>query len=291
MDNSATYVEPLQPDQQDYNLLEHFKRHHIPPPGALYVTVDDIIQVDSYGTIATQAFQLALRLLTPSGQIVPAFFNLIALAQGVTPTVNLLRNLEGFILSASVSQTGGLRGALYVRVLIQRGVGSGDLTKGQVLLAGYPSAVDALGYPQSVPQSSLDGRGLANVLAVADPAAGADYSIIVPAGVNWIVRSIRLHLVTAVAVATRDPTLVIDDGAGHVFAIIGAAATIPASQTVDLTFATGLAPSNVNNVQQNGLPAEMRLAGGWRIRTVTANIQAADQYSGCALELETFIGA
>jgi len=283
-------TESSYPDKGDYNQLEHFRRHKVEPPAGLYVTLDDIVVVESFAALAATSFNVSMRLMTPDGQVIPFFQSFVALAQGVTPSTARINNLEGFILSLSVNQTAGLRGAVFVRMMIQRGVGSGDATRGQVLMSGYPSAVDAFGYPNSEPDQALDGRGLANVVAPANPIAGADYVIVVPAGVNWIVRSLRFQLVTAVAVANRQVDLRIDDGAGHIFADLAAPAVQAASLTGLYTWATGLNPQSTNNIQQQGLPAEMRLAGGWRILTVTTAIQAADQFSGAAIELETFIG-
>lgn len=286
----TTYAhESMDPDQGDYNALEHFRRHKVGPPASLYVTLDDVILFQGWAALASTPVRLSIRMLNPNGEVKPSFYIINVAANGVTATLKSITNLEGFILSMSAEVLTGLAGAVWVNVVIQRGVGTGDATQGLNLLQGYPSLTDTLSWPQAPPVKSIDNRGLANVVAVANPAAGADYSIIVPAGVNWLVRSIRFQLVTAVAAGNRFVELRVDDGAGNIFADISGGTVQAASLTFLYTFAAGLPVSANNNVFTNGLPAEMRLPGGFRIRTVTTAIQAADQFSGCALELETFI--
>lgn len=288
MDQSTPYVESLQPDKGDYNALEHFRRHRLGPPSGLYVTLDDVILFQGWAPLATTPVRLSIRMLTPDGQVIPIFYTINVLAQGVTPTLKSITNLEGFLLSMSAEVASGLAGAVWVNVVIQRGTGSQDVTQGLNILQGYPSLTDTLSWPQAPPVKSIDARGLANVVAVANPAAGADFLIVVPAGVNWLVRSFRAQLVTAVAVANRQVELRMDDGAGHIFCDISMPAIQAASLTFLYTWSNGLTAQSTNNIEQNGLPTECRLPGGFRILTVTTALQAADQWSGGALQLETF---
>lgn len=281
--------ESLYPDKGDYNALEHFRRHGVEPGGPLYVTLDDVILFQGWAALAAVTVRLSLRLQAPDGTIVPVFYSISVAANGVTPTTKQITNLEGFILSATAETPGGLAGQVWIDVVLIRGVGTSDQTQGADLLTGYPSLMDTITFPVVNPFKSIDGRALANVVAVGNPAAGTDYSIIVPAGVNWLVRSIRAQLLTSAGVANRFVTLRVDDGAGNIFADLPCGAAQTASLTETYTWAPGLTLSNVNNANTGGLPVEMRLPGGFRIRTVTANIQAADQFSGLALELETFI--
>jgi len=288
MDPSVTYKESLEPGQDDYNKLEYFRRHKVGPPGALYVTLDDVILFQGWAPLANTTVRLSIRMLSPRGEIVPCFFSIVVAAAGVTPTLSKITNLEGFLLSMSAEVASGLAGAVWVNVVIQRGVGTSDVTQGLNLLQGYPSLTDTLSWPQPPPVKSIDNRGLANVVAVANPGAGADYAITVPAGVNWLLRSMRFQLVTAVAVANRFVVVLLQDNLGNTFAQIPAGPVQAASLTFQYTLANGLTVQSVNNVNITGLPLEARLPGGFQIKTSTAAIQAADQFSGMALELETF---
>lgn len=289
MQPTDKYAESPYPEKDDYNSLEHFRRHRIGPPTGLYVTLDDVILFQGWAALATTPVRLSIRMLTPDGQVIPNFYNINVAANGTTQTTKSITNLEGFILSMSAEVLSGLAGAVWVNVVVQRGVGSQDVTQGLNLLQGYPSLVDTLSWPQAPPVKSIDNRGLANVVSIVAPGAGADFVVVVPAGVNWLLRSIRVSLVTAVAVANRFVTLRLDDGAGHIFADLPCGAAQAASLTQTYTWANGLTNVQTNNANIGGLPTEARLPGGFRILTVTGNIQAADQFSAMALELETFI--
>ena len=288
MQPTEHYVESIEPDQGDYNRLEHFRRHKIGPPGALYVTLDDVILFQGWAALAATTVRLSIRMLSPRGEVVPCFYSIVVAANGVTPTLKSITNLEGFLLSMSAEVVSGLAGAVWVNVVIQRGVGTSDVTQGLNLLQGYPSLTDTLSWPHAPPVKSIDNRGLADVITVGNPAAGSQYAITVPAGVNWLVRALHFQLVTSAVVANRFVTLVLQDNLGNTFAQLpGFAAT--ASLTSQITFGNALPFNAQNNVNESGLPTELRMPGGWQIKTATANMDAGDQFSGMAIELEIFI--
>ena len=272
----------------DYNKLEHFRRHFIGPPSGLYVTVDDIILFRGWAAVAGGSVQVTLRMLAPNGEIVTVFQVVNVLVNGATATTFLLRNLEGFILSATAALPSVQRGQVFCSLMLQRGAGTGDASLGQVLFQGYPDTFDTLGYPQSVPGSSLDGRGAILLTAVGAPAAGVDWSYTVPFGAHQVIRSVTALFTASAAAANRFPVLVIDDGAGDIVAELPVTSVIIANQGMQLTWAPGLNPLNVNNVQTMGLNGEMRIRAGWRIRTLTAGIQAADQWSAIVVVVESF---
>lgn len=274
--------------EADYNKLEHFRRHYLGPPAGHYVTVDDIILVRGWSISGAVTIQVALRMLAPNGEIIPVFQQLNILANGNTPTQLLIRNLEGFILSATVTATNVQRGVCFVALLVQRGAGSGDATLGHQFLAGYPSTFDVVGYPQSPARSSLHGRGALTVTAVGNPAAGADWSTILPTGQQQVIRSVAALFTPSAAVANRFPVLEIEDPVAHFVSYLPVVAAIPASTATFLTWAPGLNPISTNGVQTMGLPEEFRVAGSWTVKTLTAGIQAADQWSAIVLFTESF---
>lgn len=289
MDTAAHPPESLEPTSDDYNLLVHFRRHKVEPPSDLYLTLDDVILFQGWAALATTNVRVSIRMLTTRGEIIPEFFTVAVAANGTTQTTKLITNLEGYMLSMSAELLTGLAGSVWVNVVVQRGTGTNDATQGLNILQGYPSLTDTLSWPQAPPWKSIDGRALANVVTVGNPAPAADYAITVPAGVNWLLRSIHYQLVTSAAVANRFSVLLLQDNLGNTFAQIPGGPAQAASLTFQYTFANGLQVSSQNNVQTTGLPTEARLPGGFQIKTLTAAIQAADQYSGMALELETFI--
>jgi hypothetical protein len=113
----------------------------------------------------------------------------------------------------------------------------------------------------------------------ADPAAGAEVSVIVPAGEVWELDAVRVQFVTSAAVATRRVGLVISDAAGNILAEIFTGFGQAASLTTDYSYVhTGYETTGTRfgNIQQ-GVP-EMLLGAGYRITTVTDAIDVGDNY-------------
>lgn len=130
--------------------------------------------------------------------------------------------------------------------------------------------------------------GATTRVGVSNPSAGADWTYTVTT-TPVVLKAVYAQLATSATVANRIPQLIQDDGAN----ILGSnfAATATASQTVKYTWGSGaafssqaLASSNVTahaQVDDHGI-----MPPGWRIRTVTDAIQAADQWSAISLTIE-----
>jgi hypothetical protein len=134
-------------------------------------------------------------------------------------------------------------------------------------------------------------RYLARVVTTAssDPAVDVEHSITVPAGQIWELWAVNFNLVTDANAANRRVVLTIDDGT-TVFAKSVAGAVQAASLTYNYTFAVG-APTmsavvDLNLV--NNLPGPLYLAAGYRIKTVTTNRQATDNYGVATCQLVRF---
>jgi hypothetical protein len=123
----------------------------------------------------------------------------------------------------------------------------------------------------------------------ANPAAGAEWSVTVPANQLWKVTSVTATLVTAVAAANREVSLVTDDGA-----VITTTSPTGLTHVASLTKAytwiaflswRGVGAQALNQVTGMG---EHWLPAGHRIRTVTTNIQAADDWSAPVIVFESY---
>lgn len=120
----------------------------------------------------------------------------------------------------------------------------------------------------------------------AAPAAGAESITTVPAGEEWTLDSWAANLTTNATVANRVIQLIIDDGAGNnIFQTTGNVAQAASLQILyqgdaGATENTTVRTGNPFNYLQLEFPLGMVLKAGWRIRTLTTNIQAGDQWSG-----------
>jgi hypothetical protein len=113
-----------------------------------------------------------------------------------------------------------------------------------------------------------------------DPAAGAEVAYTVPAAVTLKLIAVRFSLVTSATAATRTVQLIIDDGTDVLWRRIS-----PATQTASLTrqylFLADLTVED-SAFDANGdvklfLPS-LPIDSGWRIRTLTSNIQSGDNF-------------
>ena len=118
---------------------------------------------------------------------------------------------------------------------------------------------------------------------VADPAAGADWSAQVPAGVLWRPVAVRATLITSADVADRLPVLAVDTGNGT-FLSIPATAVQAASLAWLYSWPVHGNAYQVTTYAVAGIP-ELVLQAGWSLGVATDNLQAADQWSGITLHV------
>lgn len=114
--------------------------------------------------------------------------------------------------------------------------------------------------------------------ASTDPAANTEISTTVPANQLWLLLGARVSLVTDANVANRTVAFTIDDGTTVVQRY-----TSPSVQAASLTYgytytAGGSNATVLGNEVVVGIGQNIMLAPGYRLKTVTTNIQATDNY-------------
>lgn len=122
------------------------------------------------------------------------------------------------------------------------------------------------------------------VIETAAPAAGAESITTVPAGKYWRLSLFTASLTTDATVATRVPSLVIDDGTNVLLRFLGSGSqSVSASSTLAFPAAVvGASTIAITGVSVSGAmlpdPLSLVLMPGWRIRTLTSAIVAGDQW-------------
>jgi hypothetical protein len=255
----------------------------------LYVTCDESLVIDTWSSTAPAALTITARVLTPQGRI-------DTLSWSHTPNSNRARATsyyplaEGWLLSVIVDATdlAYQRGHCWCELSLMRGGGSNGVLEA-VLLADYIAGTARLGWPGGFVRSSIEGPGLVEAAYGSTPAAGAEISKTVPANALWRLLALEFGLTTSVTAANRLPRLVIDDGTNDLQRL-----EVPAVQAASLTrtysWAPGM-PSRVAVASDNLMPLPLNtlLPSGYRFRTVTDSIQAADQYTAPRFLLEEWI--
>lgn len=284
----------------------------IGPPSQTYIQRDDRLHVKILNSVVGAVYQVNARLLLPLGLslqpvtppsaggaagAVPAGGLITVVQANFTPSSDRLANefdvplAEGYLLSVALGigpgSTTVRRGAAYATVGLQRGAGTGN--RFTQLIADSPGSDLDLGWPGGPLRSSADGPGFIHSLQLANPAAGADFTFVAAAGQRLRVDSFQAQFAASATVATRNISIIVDDGANAVWTH-DLAAGITASAT-DQIVATGTnAPTGViATVQSVVLPPGLILAPGWRIRSSTANIQVGDQWSAIWFNVEEWI--
>ncbi len=255
-------------------------------PGPIYLTGEEALRVTTIGSVANVVLTVTGRLLTFDGVVMPI---------QMTPTLNTdrtsattLQNLgQGWLLGARVAIASGTVAYGQVWALIELVRGQTGAVQPLVTLAsGIVTTTLPLTFPGGAVHNPVEQLGAVRSIAGTNPAAGAEVSETVPTGARWLLHALSVRLVVDATVANREPMLTLDDGA-TVFARFPLAANITASQTRDLTWAA--VGAALTATQSNTLVVPLPpipLLAGYRIRTVTANLQAADDYGAPQLLVE-----
>jgi hypothetical protein len=246
----------------------------------LYVTGEDALAVTVNNAAAGVTVTITGRTLG-FGQLRPSPFT-----QTLTPATDRSSSVvrftlgDGWLLNAQVIVSAGTPavGQTFARLSLVRGITANAVDE-FTLAADYVTAKLPLSYPGSGVLRSTDGAGALRSITGATPAAGAEISETVPAGARWELIAFLWQLITGVAVANRTSRLVIDDGVN----VLWNAPTTPvqpASLTINYAAAQGLVAGFQDTFSTNftPIPFGVKLAAGFRLRTGTVNLQAADQY-------------
>lgn len=271
--------------------LEHFSRFAVMPPGALYLTLDDIFLLNTWPGDAQQTINITLRVLNPSGQIERSVYQFAS--EPVTdfsPNQHFIPGMEGFLLSLTVQNGSSNVNTCFVSCLLQKGQGTSDIALGNLLVAGYCSQYDTLGFPQSVPARTMDGRGGGRLTNIANPAAGVDFTTTIANGLMWKIGSISAKFTASAAVANRFPCLQFSDFLNKLYFTVPPVAAITASQTVQCCWYPGANLANLNNIQTMAIPIDARVSASLRVRVVTTGLDAGDAWTDIKLLLEQWIG-
>jgi hypothetical protein len=248
------------------------------PATQLYITVEDRLRIAILCFTGGVEVDVIARIQLPDGQVIP-------MRQQIFPANStVVQNFdydlcEGFLLDLSItSPTAALRiGTLFAVAQIIRGTGANALPS-RTLIANYVTTGNLIGWPEGPNQQSVQGAGGPFTIIQNNPAAGADWTFPVPTGIRIIAQSLSAQLVTAVAVANRVPHLQLLDANNNVTWDCAASAAQAASLTVRYSACGGIQPAINDNSAIIPLPDQALLLQGWKLRSVTTAIQAADQW-------------
>lgn len=281
---AGEFLSASSPSQITFNLT------NLPAPPELYVRPEDTLLIYLAGSAASiAAVQMNYRLLLPDGSLQVG-------TQEYSPIFNRAGNrfilplTEGYLVNLAVRVTGSCRrGQCFVSITLQRGLlFPGNTNK--LLCMGYVSSDSPISWPEPTIVNALDGMGALFSNTVGAPGPGTEWSQTVPIGARWRIVSTRSIFTTSVAVALRAPRVQITDALNNVLYQACIVGTIPASTAASITMSdTGAYTPGDALSFTIPMPVNMTLLQGWTIRTLTQNMQAADQWSSIFQLIEEYL--
>lgn len=213
------------------------------------------------GTIRVERHVLALTADRSAAELnvtlAPGYLvNMIAVVVGATPKI----------------------GETFVCIKLIRGISSAAIVVG-MLLSGYVTAEQGLGWPGSPIGDSLSGDGVTRTIVGTTPAAGNDLAETVPTGARWEFISLATHLHASATAGARTPFLVFRSGS-DIFCRATPPLQVMASEDSFLNWGAGMPSIGVAAYTsfQAGTPNKMALLAGEVFATATGGLKVDDQY-------------
>lgn len=260
--------------------------------GGYYFGGDDQLRVTSWNSLASVTVIVTGRFVHADDGRIEAFSEVHTANTNRTAASNTYGRARGWLTDLSVLVSGATpqRGQTFVRVDVVRGLGAGAIAL-STLIQGYVTATQRLAYPGSPVSDSLTGPGALRSLTGTDPAANTEISETVPTGARWRFVSLRATLTTDATAGNRVIGLTFDDGTN-----IYGGAFANYNQAASLAFAYYFSNTGLNHAQAStdamiSTPANVVLPAGHRLRTLTNNIQATDNWGAPQYGVEEWLEA
>lgn len=270
---------PPSPIQTSPNLV-HFDPKLVVPTQPIYLQRNDFIYLGTFSNTNGAQVRMTYRYLTPEGEIKEGQYTpppFLVWAWTVFPL------FEGWLLSFQITQiTAPVAGQLcYAIVALGRGAVSAVVVQLQgVIWQGYVPSNMALGWPGTPSKEITDGPGILRTITGTQPGAGTDINEVVPTQRRWQLLSFCAILTTSATVANRNAEFVFRDQLSNILHTSPSFLNQLASTV--LTYFAAQQPSTTAPLAGGvalQTPMPVMFKTGHRLQTLTANLQATDQWS------------
>lgn len=252
-------------------------------PGPM-VMDGDVLILSTTTSDSTGVLDFRGRHLRVDGEIVPFERSITFSGTGVQTDVVATLS-AGWLIGFSVTRVSGTftQGEVAGAVFVGRNAGALQqkvmcLASGEIgMVRGL--GLGAFGTPWVPGTTVTPAPEAATKVTVAAPAAGADWTLTVPASTVYKLYTLCATLQADATVANRIVVLSVDDGTNKTWGAF-TGTNVTASQTIVIGWGN-VGASNTGSVTGWGIvaPFPLYLSAGWRVRVVTGNLQAADQWS------------
>lgn len=252
-----------------------------------YLLPDGFLFINIWNSTPGTNVKVYVTQLDPSGRVVVALFQVFPTSDRTTNSFSFPLT-EGFLMQVAVVGTATTSiGRTFVRVAYEKAASFVNL----ILCQGYLSSQVSMSWPNGSLRNTNEPHGYFRSITGTLPAAGGEIIETVPAGALWRLISVNYSLTTGAVVANRLSGFIIDDGTSNLLVLPGINNSV-ASNTYGFNVVAGNQLSYGAAFPMNWpIPGDLFMPSGFRFRTLTTNIQAADQYTAPQYLVEEFINS
>jgi len=316
--NPVTPGQPIPMDPSEFTAasvpnVTSFALQGIQPPSEVYVQRDDqimgfvstLLPGGETVTITTRVLLAAGPMpgqpsgdgsttdnldVTPTQATIHTVQKIVHIPGGQNFTSYTITLAEGYLLSVGIAATALMPGTTRVTAFIARGAAQPTTAvPWMILVDDYPVALQPAGWPPITQIQAGGTFGFINEEQFVPPGAGSDVSITFSNAVRTRLLSLNFALNTSATVANRAVQFQLASGSGGFnVCIFGPGVSQPASKLWFYSASLGQVVINdtaVNNALYFPMP-EVVLAVNDILQTVTANLQAGDQFSQVMVAVE-----
>ena len=242
----------------------------------------DALRVRSYNTIGVMCnMRITAVTVSPAGEQRVSMSDLVVMTEG---TDYLIPLPAGTLLMSSVQNIYALA-QIEFRVSLELLRPMGAPTPIVVpLVGGFLRPNQSMGWIAESGPWSLQPYGFVRLIAVADPAAGANAVHNAVYNGDWVLESVRLRFVTSATVAARAVELQLYDPAGNAF-LQPPATTQGASFTYSYRWDANRGRENIALEGSFANLSVVQFHGLVHVETLVTNLQVGDQLSQMYLTL------
>jgi hypothetical protein len=250
----------------------------------------DHLRIEGWNTLTGVSLQVSYRFARLAGTIT-AHRRDLALTADRLSTALVVALEPGYLVNLVVLVTGAAPsiGQTFVSIKLQRGLGAAAITLG-LLVQGYVTAAQGLGWPGSPISDSVSGGGYLRNITGTDPAVGSEVAETVPVGARWELIGFRIVLVTSPTVIARRPILIFMTAALVTYMSSSSPSVSAASLTKEYVWNQDLAIAVeiASDRGQAGVPGAQLLAGN-AIRVACINFQADDNWDAPTFTVKEYL--
>ena len=248
-----------------------------------YVQDGDVLILSVTTTDSSGSLNFNGRLLRLDGEIVPWNETLTFSGTG-TQTDKITPLVAGFIIGFDVSRASGTLTDGEVNASVHIGRNTGSLQQKLVCLAsGEITNIRSLGLYNYTYGLAATSTALPTIVTagIADPAAGVELTVTVPASTVWELQGFRAIFTTSATVATREVSLQLDDGTNTFYkAVASGTQTASLARGYNFTDSGSSYQSTGGGNFMVGIGRPM-IGAGYRLSTSVSNLQATDAWTAC----------